>query len=161
MTSIFTMSWHTNCVLNNLAMYIWQAFKLWKERLGLFTLWIFSLYWIYFSLCRKLLAYNIETLKSVPGTNQYWAMSVKFLAQGNNGLPPTGFEPMRLVILRLLVRSVNHSTTPPLWIFDSYLKKKFNINIWVTYFDTNFIPTIYMYNTSSQFVESINVNGIY
>ena len=25
------------------------------------------------------------TLESVPGTNQYYAMRVKFLAQGNNG----------------------------------------------------------------------------
>jgi len=24
------------------------------------------------------------TLESVPGTNQYWAMTVKFIAQGNN-----------------------------------------------------------------------------
>ena len=53
-------------------------------------------------LCRKLLAYR-NTLKSLPpGTNQYWAMSVKFLAQGNNGLSLTGFEPMRLAILRSL-----------------------------------------------------------
>jgi hypothetical protein len=30
--------------------------------------------------------------KSEDGTNQYLAMSVKFLAHGNNGLPLTGFE---------------------------------------------------------------------
>ena len=66
-------------------------------------------------LCRKRfsLIYR-NTLESVPGTNQYWAMSVKFLAQGNNNLALTGFEPMRLAILRLLVRRVNISTTPPL-----------------------------------------------
>ena len=52
---------------------------------------------------RKLLAY-INTLESVLGTNQYWAISVKFLAQGNNSLSLIGFEPMRLAILRLLVR---------------------------------------------------------
>ena len=69
----------------------------------------FNLVWLW----RKLLAYR-NTLESVPGTNQYWAISVWFLAQGNNGLSMTGFEPMRLAILRLLVRRVNHSTTPPL-----------------------------------------------
>ena len=56
-------------------------------------------------LWRKLLAYR-NTLESVPGINQYWAISVKFLAQGNNGLSLTGFEPMRLAILILLVRRV-------------------------------------------------------
>ena len=35
-------------------------------------------------------------------------MSVNFLNQVNNGLPLTGFEPMRLTILRLLVRHVTH-----------------------------------------------------
>jgi hypothetical protein len=30
-------------------------------------------------------------------------MSVKFLAQGNNDLPLTGFEPMRLAIIRLFI----------------------------------------------------------
>ena len=37
-------------------------------------------------------------------------MSVKFLAQ-KSGLSLTGFEPMRIAILRLLVRRVNLSTT--------------------------------------------------
>jgi hypothetical protein len=46
-------------------------------------------------LCRKLLAYK-HTFESIPGTNQYWAMSVKFLAQGNNDMLLSGFEPMRL-----------------------------------------------------------------
>ena len=41
-------------------------------------------------------------------------MSIRFLAQGNNGLSLTGFKPMRLAILGFLVRRVNHSTTPPL-----------------------------------------------
>ena len=68
----------------------------------------FILVWLW----RKLLAYR-NTLKSFPGTNQYLAVSVKFLAQGNNGLSLTGFEPMRLVILRLLVWPVNHTTTLP------------------------------------------------
>ena len=54
-------------------------------------------------LWKKLLAYR-NTLESVPGTNQYWAINAKFLAQGNNGLSPTGFEPMRLGIVRLPVR---------------------------------------------------------
>jgi hypothetical protein len=40
-------------------------------------------------------------------------MNVKFLAQGNNVLPLTGFEPTRSPIVRLLVRRVNHSATPP------------------------------------------------
>ena len=43
-------------------------------------------------LCRKLEAYR-HTLGSVPGTNQYWATGVKFLAQENNDKPLTGFEP--------------------------------------------------------------------
>ena len=74
---------------------------------------LFSLYWIY-SVClwRKLLAYR-NAFESVPGTNQFWAISVKFLAQGNNGLSLRGFEPKRLAILRLLVWRVNHSTMPP------------------------------------------------
>ena len=40
-------------------------------------------------------------------------MSVKFLAQGNNSLTLTGFEPMLLAILRLLVWCVNHLTMLP------------------------------------------------
>ena len=40
----------------------------------------------------------------------------RFFAEGNNGLSLTGFEPMRLAILRLLVRCVNHSTRPPVKI---------------------------------------------
>ena len=72
-------------------------------------------------LCRKLLAYR-NTLESFPGTNQYWAMSVKFLAQGNNGLPLTWFEPMWLAILRLLVWCVNHSTTLPHKYLFEYLE---------------------------------------
>ena len=63
-------------------------------------------------LWRKLLAY-INALESIPGTNQYWAISVKFIDQGINGLSLTGFEPMQLAILGLLVWRVNHSTTPP------------------------------------------------
>ena len=59
-----------------------------------------------------MLAYR-NTLESVHGTNQYWVMNVMFHAQGNNGLPLTGFEPMRLAILRLQVRRVNQSTTRP------------------------------------------------
>ena len=59
-------------------------------------------------LCRKLLAYR-NTLESVPGTNQYWAVSVKFLAHGNNSLSLTVFEPMWLTIIRLLVKCFNHS----------------------------------------------------
>ena len=63
--------------------------------------------------CRKLFAYR-NTLKSVPVTNQYWAISVKIIAQAYNGLPLTGFEPMGLAILRLLVWCLNHSITPSL-----------------------------------------------
>ena len=95
--------------------------------------WAFFHYteFILVQLFRKLLAYRI-TLDSVPGTNQYWAMSIKFLAQGNNGLSLAGFEPMRLGIIRLLVRRVNHSTTPPPLYFglvslDGYT---FYQNIW-------------------------------
>ena len=40
-------------------------------------------------------------------------MSLKFLAQGNDGLLLTGFEPMQPAILGLLVRCVNHSTMLP------------------------------------------------
>ena len=65
-------------------------------------------------LWRRILAYR-NTLDSVPGTNQYWTVGVKFLAQGNNGLSLTGFEPMWLANLRLLARRVNHSTTPALY----------------------------------------------
>ena len=46
-------------------------------------------------LYRKLLTYR-NILEFVPVTNQYRAMSVMFLAQCNNGWPPTGFESMRL-----------------------------------------------------------------
>ena len=48
----------------------------------------------------KLLAYR-NTLESVPETDQYCAISVKFLAQGNSGLSLTGFEPMQLAILKI------------------------------------------------------------
>jgi hypothetical protein len=52
----------------------------------------------------------IETLESVPGTNPV----LLFIAQRNNGLPLTGFEPTRLAILILLVRRVNPTVTLPL-----------------------------------------------
>ena len=52
-----------------------------------------------------------NNLESIPRTNQYWAVSVKFLAQWNNNLSMTHeFERMQLAILRLPVRNVNHST---------------------------------------------------
>jgi hypothetical protein len=72
------------------------------------------IYRIYFSsiVWEAILAYR-HTFESVPGTNQYWAISVKFLAQGNNDLPLTGFEPTWLAIMRLLVRRVNLSAMPP------------------------------------------------
>ena len=69
----------------------------------------FILVWLW----RQLFAYR-NSLESVPGTNQYWAMCVKFLAQGNNGLSLIEFEPMWLVILILIVWCINHLTTPPL-----------------------------------------------
>ena len=52
-------------------------------------------------LCRKLLAYR-HTFESISGTNLYWAMSVKFLARGNNDLPPTGLAPIWLAIFDVL-----------------------------------------------------------
>ena len=64
---------------------------------------------------KKAVSYR-NTFESVPGTNQYWAMSIKFLAQGNNRQSLTGFEPMWLAIIRLLVRHANHLTTPSLVI---------------------------------------------
>jgi hypothetical protein len=45
----------------------------------------------------------IYILESVPETNQFYLMNVKFLAQGNNGLPLTDIEPTPPAILRLLV----------------------------------------------------------
>jgi hypothetical protein len=42
-------------------------------------------------------------------------MNVKFLIHGNNDLPLTGFKPVRPAILKLLVRCVNYSATPPLF----------------------------------------------
>jgi hypothetical protein len=53
----------------------------------------------------KLQTYR-HTSESIPGTNRYLAMRLKFLAQGNNGLPLTRFELMRLAIIRLLSQSV-------------------------------------------------------
>jgi hypothetical protein len=81
--------------------------------------WFLRLYRIYLgSISRKLKAYRVrQTLETVPGTNQYWAMCVKFLAQGNNRLPLTWFEPTRRAILRLLVQCVNHLAMPMLWWF--------------------------------------------
>ena len=74
---------------------------------------VFSLIYTHFilvRLCRKLLAY-LNSLESVPGTNQYWAMNVvSSLAQGNIGLHLTKLEPMRLAIIRLLVRRVTFSS---------------------------------------------------
>ena len=43
-------------------------------------------------MCRNLLGYR-NTPESVPGTNQYWAVSVKVLAQGNNRFPWQGLNP--------------------------------------------------------------------
>jgi hypothetical protein len=44
-------------------------------------------------LCKKLRAYK-HTFESIPETNRDRSMHVKFLAQGNNGLPLTGFKPI-------------------------------------------------------------------
>ena len=85
----------------------WNIFNIYTHILA-FSLLEFILVWF----CKKLSAYR-NILESVHGTNQYWAMSVKFLAQGDNDLPLTGSEPMWLAILRLLARHINHSTTPP------------------------------------------------
>ena len=49
-------------------------------------------------------------------------MSVKFLAQANNGLPLTESELMWLAILRLLVRRVNHLATRPHYFTISFIK---------------------------------------
>ena len=95
-----------------------QYFRAWKNFKT------HSLYWIYLSLIVKKFLADINILKSVPGTNQYWAISLKFLAQGNNALSLTGSEPIRLVILRLLVWCVNHLTTPPLLIGPLLLSKR-------------------------------------
>ena len=56
-------------------------------------------------LCRKLLPIR-NILESVPGTNQYLAITVDFLIKVKNGLSLTRFEHM------FLIRRVNHSTTP-------------------------------------------------
>ena len=41
------------------------------------------------------------------------SMNVKFHGQGNNSLPLTGFEPMSLEILSLLVKHIDISATVP------------------------------------------------
>ena len=58
-----------------------------------------SLY-IFILLCIKLQVYG-HSYKSIPGTDQYWVMRVKFLAHGNIGLPLTEFEPMQLDIFSI------------------------------------------------------------
>ena len=53
-------------------------------------------------------------LKSVPGTNQYKAIRVKFLAQGNNGGLWWGSNSRLTGIHRSRVRRATHCATPPL-----------------------------------------------
>ena len=86
----------------NKCTFIWSAESIKK---------LFNTEFILVRMCRKLLAYRRNTIESVPGTNKHFGMSVKFLAEGNNGLTVIGFEPMWLAILRLLFRRVNHSST--------------------------------------------------
>ena len=110
--------WKTNDICTVFCQFKNQDTNLWKCHYAPRT--VFSLYKIYFILFWKLLAYR-NNLESVPGTNQYWAMSVEFLAHGNNSLPLTGFEPVWTGILSLLVWCINHSTTsPPIFIETSF-----------------------------------------
>ena len=77
--------------------------KKWKnQRFGILVHIEFIMVWLW----RKLSAYW-NSLESVPGTNQYWAISVKQSCSRKQRLVPDR------VILRLLVQRVNHSTTPP------------------------------------------------
>ena len=86
-------------------------FALFERNAGIL---IYTEFILFRGLYRKLIAY-IETLSNpIPRTNQYWAMIVKFLAQGNNDSPLTGFELTWTSILRLLVQHVNQSATPAL-----------------------------------------------
>jgi len=59
----------------------------------------------------------VNLLESVPGTNQYWAMRVKFLAQGINGLghenvrsrfwwAPAKIDDLQFVIQHCLVKNI-------------------------------------------------------
>ena len=96
-------------ITNSYKCHLWFFFL--KNKLYAFEEYIKLIYtsslvyteFILVQMCRKLLAYR-NTLQSLPGTNQYIAMSAKFLAQGNNDLSQSGFE---------LVWCVKHSTTPP------------------------------------------------
>ena len=78
--------------LRNSASYGLITFFLWNDwqwciQPDLLIDWLVYTEFILVWLLRKLLAYR-HTIESVPGTNQYWAVSVKFLAQGNDGFAP-------------------------------------------------------------------------
>ncbi|XP_060601612.1 phospholipid phosphatase 1-like, partial [Ruditapes philippinarum] len=73
---------------------------------------------------------------TVPGTNQYKAMRVKFLGHGNNGLPLAGFKPTRPAIVRLLVRRFNHRAMPP-------LNNNIEVYVWIIFFQMFIIETFH------------------
>ena len=69
------------------ALYLWQkliTYGFSRIRVNIIVCLVYSEF-ISVHLYRKLLAYR-HTLKSIPGTNQYRAINVKFLTQRNNSL---------------------------------------------------------------------------
>jgi hypothetical protein len=88
-------------------------------------------------------------VRSVPVTKQYRAMNVKFLVQGNNGLPLTGFGPTRFQTRRFLVRRLNFSAVPSQSCTASTTLITQTIKVFLTYTKVNnlkFISHVFIYH---------------
>jgi hypothetical protein len=94
----------------------------------------------------------IETLPNPflePTSIKQW----KFLAQGNNSLPLTGFEPTRSAIIILLVRRVKNSATPALWLDCPYNKNCFIYPC----VSSKFFATFVLFQSTEELLEYVTI----
>ena len=95
------------------------------------------------------------TLESVPGTNQYYAIRVKFLAQGNNGGFCWGSNSRMTDIHRLLVRRSTHCAMPHYYLVPkSFINVKFKSKCrwWHRYVPSALVPSALSLLISRQYL---------
>ena len=97
---------------------------------------VFSLYWIYFSsIAWKAVNLYRNTLESVPGINQHWAISVKFLAQENNN-----FNAVTISIFNPITRCRIF-----FMIYGSWSRDRDILQLITWYYDNHFDELLFVY----------------